>query len=151
MQPHRPPRMIWLGLRSHIGTHRMRAHAFLEIVMPPEYLASQNCDDLAQRLHPIFGHHLADTPPIVMPQLRALGRFNATARLSEFAGIPTLVLSAAHDVIFPPASGRALAARIPSARYIEIPIAGHGVTIQLAETVNEILREHFDVRHEQNR
>jgi pimeloyl-ACP methyl ester carboxylesterase len=138
------PRMIWLGLRSRIGTRRMRAHAFLEIVMPPDYLAGQNRDTLAEQLKPIFGHDLAVTPPIVMQQLRALGRFNATARLGELAPFPTLVLSAAHDIIFPPASGRTLAAGIPNARYLEIPNAAHGVTIQLADKVNEILREHLN-------
>jgi pimeloyl-ACP methyl ester carboxylesterase len=32
-------RMIWLGLRSRIGTRRMRSSAFLEIVMPAGYLS----------------------------------------------------------------------------------------------------------------
>ena len=43
----------------------------------------------------IFGHDLADTPPIVMRQLGALKRFDAKASLAELKGIPTLVMSAA--------------------------------------------------------
>ena len=132
-------KMIWLGLRSRVGTRPMRRRAFLEITMPTDYLATQNLDALAERLAPIFGHDLADSPPIVMKQLSALKRFDATARLAELAGIPTLVLSARHDIVFPPACGRALAAGIPGAKYIEVPDAAHGVTIQCTEVVNEAL------------
>lgn len=132
-------KMIWLGLRSRIGSRRMRRHAFLEITMPADYLATQNRDALAERLAPIFGHDLADSPPIVMQQLSALKRFDATARLAELAGIPTLVLSAKHDIIFPPACGRALAAGIPGAKYIEVPDAAHGVTIQRPEIINDAI------------
>lgn len=135
--------MLWLGMRSRVGSRRMRAHAFLEIVMPPVYLEGQDRDLLAQRLEPLFGHHLGDSPPIVMKQLGALKRFDATARLAELAGTPTLVVSAAHDLIFPPRCGRELAAGIPGARFVEMAGAGHGVTIQSADAVNQILLEHF--------
>jgi pimeloyl-ACP methyl ester carboxylesterase len=135
--------MLWLGLRTRLGTRRMRARAFLEIIMPPEYLATQNRDALAERLQPIFGHPLADSPPIVMRQLKALKRFDVTARLPELAGIPTLVLGAAGDRIFPPKYVEQLAAAIPGARYVEVPGAAHGVTIQSAEVVNQELLQHF--------
>jgi pimeloyl-ACP methyl ester carboxylesterase len=135
--------MVWLGLRSRLGTRRMRAQAFLEIVMPPEYLATQDRDALAELLRPLLGHDLADTPPVAMRQLKALTRFDATSRLSALSGIPTLVLSAERDIIFPPQCGRDLAAAIPGARYVEIGHAAHGVTIQCAEAVNRVLLEHF--------
>jgi pimeloyl-ACP methyl ester carboxylesterase len=136
-------RMVWLGLRSRIGSRRMRRRAFLEIVMPREYLASQDCDALAERLEPIFGHDLADTPPIVMRQLGALKRFDARASLAELIGIPTLVMSAAEDVIFPPRCGKALADGIPGARYVELDGAAHGMTIHTADRVNELMLQHI--------
>jgi pimeloyl-ACP methyl ester carboxylesterase len=136
-------RMIWLGLRSRIGTRRMRSNAFLEIVMPVEYLLSQDRHAMAERLEPLFGHALCDTPAIVMPQLKALQGFNAVARLGELAGIRTLVLSAAHDMIFPPRCGKRLASAITGARYVEIADAAHGVTIQSPNVVNRLLLEHF--------
>jgi pimeloyl-ACP methyl ester carboxylesterase len=132
-------KMIWLGLRSRVGSRRMRRHAFLEITMAPDYLATHNRDALAERLAPLFGHDLADSPPIVMKQLSALKRFDATARLGELAGIPTRVLSAKHDIIFPSACGRALAAGIPGAKFVEVPDAAHGVPIQCPEVVNDAL------------
>lgn len=135
--------ILWRGLRSRLGTRRMRARAFLEIVMPPAYLAGQDRDALAARLAPLFGHDLGESPQIVMPQLNALKRFDATARLKELAGLPTLVLSGAHDLIFPPPCGQNLAAGIPGARFVEIAEAGHGATIQSADLVNRELIEHF--------
>jgi pimeloyl-ACP methyl ester carboxylesterase len=139
-------RMMWLGLRSRVGTRRMRSNAFLEIVMPREYLATCDREALAERLQPLFGHPLWDTPAIVMRQLAALRRFDATARLGELAGIPTLVVSAAEDLIFPPWCGKALATGIPGARYVEIPGVAHGVPIQCPEIVNKLLDEHFPSR-----
>jgi len=136
-------RMAWLGLRSRVGSRRMRAQAFLEIVMPREYLAGQDCDALAEQLKPIFGHDLADTPPIVMRQLGALKRFDATGRLAELKRIPTLVMSAAEDVIFPPPCGKALAEGIPGARFVELDGVAHGMTIQSAERVNQQLLQHI--------
>jgi len=78
-----------------------------------------------------------------MRQLRAMSRYDAAARLGALASIPTLVVSAAEDRIAPPRFGRALAAAIPRARFVELPAAGHGATIQCAAEVNRLLRAHF--------
>lgn len=135
--------MVWLGLRTRIGTRRQRRHAFLRIVMPRQLLVQVDQDTLAARLADLFGHDLADQPQVVMRQLSALGNFDATSRLGELSGLPTLVVSAAHDRIAPPAAGRALAAAIGGARYVEIAEAAHGVTIQCADQINALLLEHF--------
>lgn len=136
-------RMLWLGIRTSIGTRRMRRLAFLEMVMPEDELARRDRDALAAELEPLFGHDLGVRPPIVMQQLSATGAYDATPRLSELAGLPTLVVSARHDVVAPPELGRALAAGIGGARYLEIEDAAHGVTIQRAERINALLREHL--------
>jgi pimeloyl-ACP methyl ester carboxylesterase len=78
-----------------------------------------------------------------MKQLRAMSRFDVRDRLGSLGRIPTLVVSAAFDRIARPAFGRELAAAIPSARYVEIPDAAHGVTIQRAAEINELLALHF--------
>jgi pimeloyl-ACP methyl ester carboxylesterase len=137
------PRMIWLGARSRIGTRRMRRRAFLQIVMPPEALAESDPEKLAEQLAPLFGHDIADQPPIVSAQLAAMRAYNATPRLGELAGMPTLVVSAFHDPIAPPRAGRTLAGGIPGARYVEIPDASHGVPIQSPDQINALLLDHF--------
>lgn len=141
------PGMFVTFMRTRLGTRAMRRSAFLSIVMTPKALAGQDAAGrakLAAELAPLFGHDLADQPPIVMKQLRASSRFDAHARLRELAAIPTFVLSAADDRIARPAYGRELAAAIPGARYEELPDAAHGVPIHDAARINDRLRAHLD-------
>lgn len=143
--PTRPtPWIIWAGLRTRLGTRRMRRHAFLELVLPSDALAGVDRDALAERLAELFSHDLADQPPVAMRQMGAMRRADATPFLSGFASIPTLVVSASHDRVAPPVGGRALAAGIPGARYVEIPDGSHGVTLQLPERINALLLEHLN-------
>ncbi len=134
-------RMIWLGLRSQIGTRAMRRRGFLRLVMPPGRI--ENAPELAARLAELFGHDLGDQPAVVPAQLRALRRSDLSARLPELAGLPTLVMSAFHDPIAPPALGRELAMRIPGARYVEVAGASHGLPISHAGVVNGALAAHL--------
>jgi pimeloyl-ACP methyl ester carboxylesterase len=134
--------MLVLGLRSRLGTRRMRRLAFVQLVMPAAYLATVDRDALCQGLGGMFGRDLADQPAIVMQQLRAMARFDVSSRLGALSAVPTLILTAEHDLIARPAYG-ALAAAIPGSRYVEIAGAGHAVTIQCADEVNRILDEHL--------
>jgi len=140
-------RMTWdklvLGMRSYIGSRPSRRRAFVQMVMPDAYLASVDWEPLNQRLSQLFGRDLADQPAINMKQLRAMSRYDASARLRSLAELPTQVVSGALDRIALPAYGKALAAAIPGSRYIEIPDAGHAVPIQCAEKINTLLRDHF--------
>jgi pimeloyl-ACP methyl ester carboxylesterase len=136
------PGIIWSGLRTRIGTRAMRRQAFMRMIMPDAYLASVDQAALASRLAALFGHDLADQPAIVMKQLQAAARFDASERLHALGGLPTLVVSACHDRIALPEYGRALAGRIQGARYVEIADAGHALPIQCVPEVNALLREH---------
>lgn len=136
-------RLLVLGLLSRLGSRRSRRRAFLRIVMSENSLRGADPDRLATELEPIFGHDLADQPPITMQQLAALRAFDASERLAELHGIPTLVVSAEHDPIAPPRFGAKLAEAIPGARYAEIGDASHGVTIQHAVKINAMLRDHL--------
>lgn len=141
------PWMMWVGLRTRVGPRRARRRAFLRLIVPPGELAALSAADqdaLAESMAPLFGHDLADQPPVVMKQLAAMKAYDATPRLAELAGVPTVVASGAHDRIAPPAAGRALAAGIPRARYVEWPDASHGVTIRDAGRVNALLAGHFE-------
>ena len=117
--------------------------------MPPHFLAAIDRDVLAERLAVVFGHDLADHPPIVMKQLAAMRRYDATPHLGGIAGLPVLVGVAKHDRIARRTVGKALADRIPGARFVEFPDAAHGVCIQCAEEVNALLHEHFSSGEEE--
>jgi pimeloyl-ACP methyl ester carboxylesterase len=121
----------------------MRRNAFIDLVMPPAVVRQIGHDRLAAELEPLFGRDLAESPPLVMQQLRAMSRYDASADLVELGAFRTLVLSGRQDRIALPAHGRALAAAIPGARYVEIPEAAHALPIQCAATVNRMLAEHF--------
>ena len=113
------------------------------MVMPPPTLPKKDADALAEKLAPLFGHDLADQPAVVNAQLKAMRASDTTARLSELATVPTLVMTGAYDPIAPPSAGRALAAGIPGARYVEHADASHGLPIQWADRVNAQLAEYF--------
>jgi pimeloyl-ACP methyl ester carboxylesterase len=135
--------MFVTALRTRIGPRAMRRAAFLSLVMPEALLATKDRAAFAEELRPLFGRDLADQPPVVMKQLRASARYDAFPRLGQLAGIPTLVLSAAHDRIARPEYGRSLAAAIPGARYVEIADAAHGLPLQSPQQVNDLLAAHF--------
>lgn len=137
-------KMAWLGARSRIGTRQMRRLAFLKFVMSAEYLRTHDPCKVVEQLAPIFGHDLGTTPPIVTQQLNALKGFDVSTQLDQLTAIPTLVVSASDDVIFAPCFGRALANRIPGAKFIELQNAAHGVTIERADEVNAAIIEHIE-------
>ena len=112
--------MLATALRMRIGTRAMRRNAFLELIMPARYLQETDRAALAARLQPLFGHDLANQPPIVMKQLGAMSKYDAGARLAGLGSIPTLVVSATEDRVAPPSTGQALAAAIPGSTYVEI-------------------------------
>jgi pimeloyl-ACP methyl ester carboxylesterase len=131
------PRMVWLGLRARVGTRSMRRRGFLRLVLPPG--ATADPDELAE----LFGHDLADQPPVVAAQLRAMRAVDLTDRLAGLAGLPALVVTAAHDPIAPPRAGRALRDGLAGSRYVEVADASHGLPITHAAQVNRLLREHL--------
>jgi pimeloyl-ACP methyl ester carboxylesterase len=112
-------------------------------VMPPGALNGIDADEMAGRLAALFGHDLADQPPIVDKQLDAMRAYDATPRLGELADVPTLVVNAFHDPIAPPSAGWVLSSGIPGARYVELPDASHGVPIQNPDQINRLLLDHL--------
>lgn len=137
------PWMLWVGLRSQVGPARSRRRAFLRLLLSPARHASVEHDRLAADLEPLFGHDLARQPPVALRQLRAMAACDLTPRLSELGGLPTLVVSAAHDRIAPPTSGRAIAAGIPGAQFVEFPDAAHGLPLTDTGRTNTLLRDHL--------
>lgn len=137
-------RMLYLGMRTRLGSRSMRRSGFLQLVMSRRGIAATpDAGLLAVELEPLFGHDLADQPPVVNQQLKALRAFDVSDRLNELAAIPTLVVTAAEDPIAPPRAGRRLAQGIPGARYVELDNASHGVPIEQPARMNELLIEHL--------
>jgi len=136
--------MLWSGIRSRIGTRRGRRAAFLRMIVPSDVLSREDRAAVPARLTALFGRDLADQPAIAMHQLKALSRYDAHDRLPSLGDTPTLVVSGELDRIARPASGRALAAAIPGARYLEVPRAGHAFPAYRPEWINQRLIDHLD-------
>lgn len=135
------PFVLWTGLRTYLGTRRMRRRAFLEIVLSDQERRDRDLDAEAERLAPLFGRDLAVASPMAMRQLKAAARYDASAWLPSLAGLPVLVLSGRHDKLALPAYGRAILAAIPGASYREAD-AAHGLPLTREHEVNALLLEH---------
>jgi len=70
--------------------------------------------------------------------LRALGLFNVERRIGQIHK-PVLVISGENDTTIPLSAQKVLAAKIPGARYVIIPDAGHAVTVDQASQFNQAL------------
>jgi pimeloyl-ACP methyl ester carboxylesterase len=68
------PWVLWMTLRTRIGTRPMRRRAFLEMICPRSALQTADVGALAARFSKLIGRDLADQPPILMKQLMAMGR-----------------------------------------------------------------------------
>lgn len=133
--------LLWISLKLKFGTRRIRRNAFMELVLAPGQKKEQGAG-VADHLARVLGHDVADLPAISAMQLAAMKSHDVTPRL-ELAGIPTLVISGEKDMIARPASGRAIAAGIPGARYVEIAGASHAFPILEAERCAGLTLEHL--------
>ncbi len=138
--------LIWMGLRTSVGTLRMRRRAFLEMILGPDELAAvKDVDALATHFSGLFDHDLGVQPPVAMKQVRAMSRADATPFLAGLAGLPALIVSAEHDRLAPPSAGKVMAEALPGARYVEFAGSSHAVPIHRAAEVNALLIEHLRV------
>ena len=135
------PSILVTGLRTRIGTRAMRRKAFLELIVPPGLLESSGASALAEELGRLFQRDLADQPPIILKQMAAMSRYDASARLAQLAHIPTLVVSAELDRIASPTFGQELAAAIPGSTFVRVEAAAHTLPIHSASYVNTLLAE----------
>jgi pimeloyl-ACP methyl ester carboxylesterase len=84
---------------------------------------------------------LRTKPEGIAAALRGMAqRPDVTSRLPEI-NVPSLVLCGQHDGISPPDEMRQIAARMPNARYVEIPDAGHMAPLEQPAVVNAAMRE----------
>ncbi len=137
--------VLWMGIRTRLGTRKMRRCAFLRILYSADLLRTADLPQLAAETATIIGRDLADSPPILMKQLQACARHHLRLRLGELASIPTLVVSAEFDIIALPKYGRDLAAAIPGAEFVQHRGVAHGNLLEQSAWLNERLLHHFDL------
>jgi pimeloyl-ACP methyl ester carboxylesterase len=96
-----------------------------------------------ERFEEILAARLAHpTPDVTLDaHLQACYAFYARGCEVERIDAPTLVLHGDADMIVPVENGRALASRLPNARYIELPGRGHNVQLEDPATINRLVLE----------
>ncbi len=137
------PWVLWMTLRTRLGTKAARRRAFLGMLYPRSRLKGMDTAQLAAEVCALVGRDLAESPPILMKQLQAVARHDHSERLSELGRIPTLVISAKIDPIARVSHGRKLARAIPGAVFEIMQDAAHGVIFDQAEMVNRRLAVFF--------
>ena len=106
----------------------------------PAYLQSHRA-----RLEAALARVLAHPTPAFAykRQLAATFKFNTYDRLPQIAA-PTLVITGADDVLLPAANSKIIAERIPGARLVLVPNAGHMFFNQEPETLARELVAHIN-------
>ena len=79
-------------------------------------------------------------PLVTLGDYLACDRFDVRSELARIR-LPTLVVAGAEDRLTPPTYARFLADRIPGARLVEIPDAGHFPQLEQPRAVNAAIRE----------
>jgi 3-oxoadipate enol-lactonase len=82
------------------------------------------------------------TTAAMRAQWSALMCYDSWDRLALITA-PTLILQGEQDILVPPENADVLGVRIPDARVVHIPGAGHSLAFEAADTVNKLLLEFF--------
>lgn len=83
---------------------------------------------------------LGTPPAVLLGDFKACNAFDVMGRVHEI-GVPTLIICGEEDQLTPPKYARFFKDRIPGARLVLIPGAGHYVQLERPEETNAALRE----------
>jgi 3-oxoadipate enol-lactonase len=125
-----------------IATVRAEGVGPIAETMLPKLLSPEGMKrtDLVERVRRII---LRQTPGTIESDLTAMrDRTDSHDVLAQLA-LPTLVLAGEHDGISSPAESRAMAEKIPGARFLEIAGAGHLTPLEKPAAVAQALGDFF--------
>ncbi|MBP6107950.1 MAG: pimeloyl-ACP methyl ester esterase BioH [Steroidobacteraceae bacterium] len=112
------------------GDYRRTLSNFLAL----QTWGDENASQALRSLRANLDAHGEPEPQALVAGLGILRTADLRAELATIA-IPSLVIAGEHDRITPVAAGRELASRLPSARFVEVPKAGHAPFLSHPETV----------------
>ena len=94
----------------------------------------ENATQALRAMRASLDDHGEPDPRALAAGLEILRHADLRPQLERIA-VPTLVIAGEHDRITPAAAGRELAARLPTARFVEVPKAGHAPFLSHADAV----------------
>ncbi len=129
-----------LFARANLLPEKDRPKALVDLLYPPVYRSQVKLELLSDRLQ--AGLKSRAEPKTLRSQLFAVVTHDTRRRLDQIR-TPTLVVKPEQDLLVRPRHSELLLARIPGARLLSLPEAGHGCVFQCAKRVNAALLEHF--------
>lgn len=128
-------------LRVHTaGSRDARLAALHQLLYPPDFLASVDSVDLDARVRDQVGTPIPRAT--LLAQVGALFSHSTADRLDRLS-MPTLIIKPGQDLLVPPRQSDRLHSLIRGSELVEYPDAGHGITFQCADALNERLLGHF--------
>lgn len=136
-----PMRSLALFAAGFMGPRRLRARSLERLIFPDEYLRGRDVTLLRKALE----ERVTDAAPRSdrLRQIAAVLRHRAGPRLHLLANTPTLIVKASKDRLVRPKASHVLQAKIPGAKLVEFPDAGHAILLQCADRLNSVLLDHF--------
>lgn len=131
---------IWDRLADKSGSPAELADRMFSVLFPKEWLATHDPWQYSPEVHETI------TEEIAARQATAFfGWMGSYDRLPEIR-CRVLVVTGTDDIVIPPENSRILASRIPGARLVEIPGAGHGMQYQCPREFADIVLEFLQGR-----
>jgi len=112
----------------------------LELLVTPQFLRSGSAALLRYKERQLKAPFQPDYA--LKRQLDAISRFDACERIGNIQ-VPTLILTAKHDMLVPPENGRLLSSHIPNAVEKSFANAGHLIYLECAQDFNETIMNFF--------
>jgi len=121
---------------------RLMTHGRFDLAerMEPQLVAARASPAVRRRIRSMIETTRYETILAALEGMK--GRPDRTPILGRI-GVPTAVITGEHDVIAPPAAGRAMADAVAGAVYVEIAGAGHLAPLEAPGAVATALRELF--------
>jgi 3-oxoadipate enol-lactonase len=131
------------GRRSMIEKIRREGPSAAAAAAIPKLFAPANSSRAEFTQFPISAAQRAGTEGLAWA-LEAMARRPDRTALLESLRIPALVLHGSEDQFIPAQCARALAERLPNARYVEIPGAGHATPLEAPQAVAQAVIDLVD-------
>jgi pimeloyl-ACP methyl ester carboxylesterase len=135
----------WRLLATAAARPLLGARRTFPLVAPALY-SGTTLRESPERLHDDLARRIRDatSPLTTYAQMGAIAGHDTRLRLSELAGLSTLVLHGLDDSLVPPDRGRDLARLIPAARLELIPACGHILGTDAEEETATAILAHLE-------
>jgi len=127
----------WDRLADKSGSPAELADRMFSVLFPKDWLATHDPWQYCPEVHETTAEEIAARQAAAF-----FGWRGSWERLPEIRR-PALVITGTEDRVIPPENSRILASRIPGARLVEIPGAGHGMQYQCPETFARAVLDFF--------